>query len=54
MWSKVKGALRSIGARSIDSLHDAIATAVGTVTPGDCAGFFRHCGYAATSNGAQL
>jgi transposase len=54
MWSKVKGALRSIGARSIDSLHDAIAAAVGTVTPGDCAGFFRHCGYAATSNGAQL
>lgn len=54
MWSKVKAKLRSIAARSIDSLHDAIATALATVTPADCTGFFRHCGYATTSNGAQL
>jgi transposase len=54
MWSKVKGKLRSLSARSIDSLHDAIASALATVTPSDCVGFFRHCGYFATSNGAQL
>jgi transposase len=54
MWSKVKGKLRSLAARSVESLHDAIATAVGTVTPTDCVGFFHHCGYVARSNGAQL
>jgi transposase len=54
MWSKVKGKLRSIAARSINSLHDAIGTALATVTPDDCIGFFRHCGYFATSDGAQV
>ena len=54
MWSKVKGVLRSIAARSIDTLHDAIGAAMSTVTTTDCVGFFRHCGYPATSNGAQL
>jgi transposase len=54
MWSKVKGKLRSLAARSIESLHDAIGTALATITPDDCIGFFRHCGYPATSNGAQL
>ena len=54
MWSKVKGKLRSLAARSVDTLHDAIGAALSTVTPADCVGFFRHCGYAATSYGAQL
>jgi transposase len=54
MWSKVKGKLRSLAARSIESLHEAIETALATVTPNDCIGFFRHCGYTATSMGAQL
>jgi transposase len=54
MWSKVKGTLRTLAARSIDSLHEAIGAALSTVTPRDCVGFFRHCGYPATSNGAQL
>jgi transposase len=54
VWSKVKGRLRSLAARSVDALHDAFGTALATVTPADCVGFFRHCGYAATSNGAQL
>ena len=54
MWSKVKGRLRSLAARSIESLHDAIGTALATVTPDDCLGFFRHCGYFATSNGAPV
>jgi transposase len=54
LWSKVKGKLRSLAARSVDGLHDAIGTALATVTPSDCVGYFRHCGYAATSNGARL
>jgi transposase len=54
VWSKVKGRLRSLAARTVDSLHDAIGAAVATVTPNDCVGFFQHCGYAASSNGAQL
>jgi transposase len=54
VWSKVKGVLRSLAARSVDALHDAIGTALTTITPTDCVGFFRHCGYFATSNGAQL
>lgn len=54
MWSKVKGRLRSLGARSVETLHEAIGTALATVTPTDCAGFFRGCGYLATSKGAQL
>ena len=54
LWSKVKGVLRSLAARSVDALHDAIGVALSSVTPGDCVGYFRHCGYAATSNGAQL
>jgi len=54
MWSKVKGKLRSLAARTVETLHDAIGSALNTVTPKDCLGFFRHCGYPATSFGAQL
>lgn len=54
MWSKVKGKLRTFAARNIESLHDAIGAALATVTESDCLGYFRHCGYPATSNGAQL
>jgi hypothetical protein len=44
----VKGKLRSLAARSVETLHDAIGVALATVTPNDCVGFFRHCGYPAT------
>ena len=54
MWGKVKGVLRSLAARGVDALHDAVGAALATVTPSDCIGFFRHCGYFATSNGAPL
>jgi transposase len=54
MWGKVKGTLRTLAARSMDSLQEAIGTALSRVTASDCVGFFRHCGYPATSNGAQL
>lgn len=45
-WSKLKTLLRGMGARTTDALHAALATLVDAVTPGDAAGYFRHCGYA--------
>ena len=48
MWSKVKQHLRSAAARTFEALREAVWSALDRVTPGDCAGFFRHCGYHAT------
>ena len=45
MWSKLKQSLRSRGARAVASLIGAVGDALATITPGDCLGFFRHCGY---------
>lgn len=45
MWSKVKQILRKIGARTIDTLGDAIVIALKAITSNDCQGYFRHCGY---------
>ena len=45
MWSKVKQHLRSAAARTFDALQEAVWSALDRETPGDCAGFFRHCGY---------
>ena len=53
IWSKVKGLLRSIAARTVDALHDAFGQAFAAVTPSDIRGCFRHCGYA-THEGAPL
>jgi transposase len=54
MWSKLKRWLRSLGARTIDALHDAIGSAMTCISSSDCHGFFRGCGYLATKNSAQL
>lgn len=53
IWSKVKRLLRSIAARTIDTLHHAFGQAFAAVTPQDIKACFRHCGYA-TSEGAPL
>ena len=45
MWSKVKQALRTTAARTLDTLGDAIAAALKAVTTSDCRGYFGHCGY---------
>jgi transposase len=45
MWSKVKSILRSIAAGTLESLHQAIGTALTAVTPSDLMGYFHHCGY---------
>jgi transposase len=44
-FSKVKGQLKSIAARTKQALTDAVAEACRTVGPADVAGWFRHCGY---------
>jgi transposase len=45
MWSKVKGVLRSIKARTADALLDAIGAALRAATATDAQGWFAHCGY---------
>ncbi|MDX2007464.1 MAG: IS630 family transposase [Meiothermus sp.] len=44
-WSKVKSILRSIGAKTQDSLEHAIHTALSAVTSKDLKGWFTHAGY---------
>ena len=46
LWSKVKALLRKFKARSLDALPDAIQHAFQNVSPSDCSGWFRSCGYA--------
>jgi transposase len=43
--SKLKAALRRIGARAQDALEAAIDEVVATVNAEDARGFFKHCGY---------
>jgi transposase len=45
LWSKVKAILRKAAARTFESVVDATGDALRAVTPDDCDGYFRHCGY---------
>lgn len=45
MYSKVKECLRSVGARTVDGLIDAMGHALRTVTSSDIVGWFSHSGY---------
>jgi transposase len=45
-WAKVKSYLRRVAARTVETLQQALAPALDSITPQDAAGFFRHCGYA--------
>lgn len=44
-FSKIKGILRKIGARSREALVEALGVALNAVTDRDTLGFFEHCGY---------
>jgi transposase len=44
-FSKLKTALRRIGARTREALEDAIGQALLTITAQDAQGWFQHCGY---------
>jgi transposase len=45
MWSKVKQFLRKAKARTAETLLEAIAAALASVTAEDALGWFRSCGY---------
>lgn len=45
IWAKVKQALRTRGAREVESLDLAVGDALNTITASDCLGCFHHCGY---------
>jgi transposase len=44
-WSKIKTALRAIGARTYRALNRAIKQALATITESDALAWFAHCGY---------
>jgi transposase len=44
-FSKIKGRLKSLAARTRQALADAVAEACRTVSSADVTGWFRHCGY---------
>jgi transposase len=44
-WSKIKTALRAIGARTRRRLEKAIKQALSTITESDALAWFAHCGY---------
>jgi transposase len=46
-FSKLKAALRRMGARTQEALWEAIAQALQTITAQDALGWFTHCGYLA-------
>jgi len=48
MWSKIKTYLRNTGARTEQTLQEAISLALATVTAQDAQGWFSSCGYTAS------
>ncbi len=44
-FSKIKGIVRKVGARTREALEEAIAVALCALTPEDAAGWFAHAGY---------
>jgi len=44
-WSKLKGILKKLGARTRDGLDDAIASAMLQILSQDSTAWFKHCGY---------
>jgi DDE superfamily endonuclease len=45
-WAKMKSYLRRVAARTVETLQQALAPALDSITAQDAKGFFRHCGYA--------
>lgn len=48
-FSKLKSRLRTLAARTVETLGHAIAEALATITQSDAQGYFRHAGYIATA-----
>jgi hypothetical protein len=47
MWSKLKGYLRSLEVRTIETLHEAISRDLNLITLQDARHWFAHCCYCA-------
>ena len=47
MWSKVKGALKSLAARTTEGIYDAMGIALRSVCREDILGWFKSCGLCA-------
>ena len=47
-FSKIKGLIRKVEARSREALLEAIGAAISAITGQDARGFFEHCGYRTT------
>ncbi len=45
LFSKLKEALRSAAARTVDALIEAMGAALRSIEPDDILGWFNHCGY---------
>ena len=45
MWSKIKAILRTLKARTEETLINAIAKALDAITASDAIGWFKSCGY---------
>lgn len=45
MWSKIKAILRTLKARTKESLINAVAKALDSITASDARGWFKSCGY---------
>ena len=44
-WSKLKGILKQLGARTVNALYGAIEVAGDLISPADASGWFAHCGW---------
>jgi transposase len=44
-WSKLKSFLRTVKARTIHALNDAVGLGMKLITTDDATNWFRHCGY---------
>lgn len=44
-FSKIKGILRKVGARTYEALIEALGVAISEISAQDARGFFEHCGY---------
>jgi transposase len=49
-FSKLKAFLRKVRPRTYDQVCTHVATALGLFSHAECAGYVRHCGYAATTS----
>jgi transposase len=47
-FSKIKGLIRKVEARSREALLEVIGAAISAITGQDARGYFEHCGYRAT------